>query len=178
MQKRGLLLDRDGVINIDRGYVGHLDAFEFIPGVFPFLLAVQDLGFRLAILTNQSGVARGYYTAKDHEHVTEHMLKELAKRGVMIDLVLACFEHKEGTVERYARDSFWRKPNPGMVIDAIQRLQLDPSRSAFLGDHMRDMEAAWAGGIRQCLLLTTESVTTTEGITQVHDYHAALKALT
>lgn len=177
MLRRGLLLDRDGVLNVDRGYVGKREQFEFLPGLFLFLRAVQDKGFRLAILTNQSGVARGLYTVEDYENLTGWMLKELAGQGIAIDLVLACFEHSEGSVPAYRRESFWRKPSPGMVLDAVQRLRLDPARSAFLGDHERDMQAAMAGGIRTCLLLTDEHKTKRDGVTPVRNYEEALQAL-
>jgi len=151
MKRRGLLLDRDGVINIDRGYVGKREQFEFMPGLFDFLRRAQDLGYRLAILTNQSGVARGMYTVADYEKLTGWMLGELAKEGIAIDLVLACFEHPEGTVPEFTRESFWCKPNPGMVLEAVQRLNLDPTRSVFIGDQERDMVAARGGGIGLCV---------------------------
>ncbi|HEU0117028.1 MAG TPA: HAD family hydrolase [Alphaproteobacteria bacterium] len=177
MRRRGLLLDRDGVINVDHGYVGTRAQFEFMPGIFGFLRAAQDRGYRLAILTNQSGVARGNYTARDHENLMAWMLKEMAKEGIAIDLTLACFEHIEGTVPEYRRESFWRKPNPGMVLDAVQKLRLDPARSAFLGDTMRDMEAAQAGGIKTCLWLESKITKAPTGVTLVRNFDEALKAL-
>ncbi|MFY9289040.1 MAG: HAD family hydrolase [Alphaproteobacteria bacterium] len=177
MLRRGLLLDRDGVINIDHGYVGKREQVEFMPGVFEFLKAAQDMGYRLAILTNQSGVARGYYTEKDHHDLTVWMLKELGKQGVAIDLTLACFEHIEGTVAEYRRESFWRKPGAGMILEAVQRMALDVSRSAFLGDQLRDMQAAQAGGIKTCLWLDTKISKAPEGITLVKGFDDALKAL-
>jgi D-glycero-D-manno-heptose 1,7-bisphosphate phosphatase len=175
MLRKGLLLDRDGVINVDRGYVGKREQFEFISAVFPFLRAAQASGYRLAILTNQSGVARGFYTADDYEKLTGWMLGELARQGIAIDLVLHCFEHAEGSVAPYNRESFWRKPNPGMVLEAVQRLRLDPARSVFLGDHERDMQAARAGGIGTCLLLGGKAQA--EGVKAVKDYDAALSAM-
>ena len=174
--RRGLLLDRDGVVNTDRGYVGSREQFEFMPGLFPFLRAVTDRGFRLAILTNQSGIARGLYTEKDFENLTGWMLAELGRQGVAVDLVLGCCEHPEGTVAAYARESFWRKPNPGMVLEAVQRLRLDPARSAFLGDQPRDLDAAALGGIGQRLLLNP-SVELPQGAVRVRDFDEALKAL-
>jgi len=177
MHRRGLLLDRDGVINIDHGYVGKREQFTFVPGIFAFLRAAQDAGFRLAIVTNQSGVARGRYTAQDYKQLTQWMLGELKREGIAIDLVLACFEHTEGTIAKYCRESFWRKPNPGMVLDAIQQLHLDPARSAFLGDTLRDMEAARAGGIEKCLLLTDKNEAPPSGVDLVRNFDEALKAL-
>jgi D-glycero-D-manno-heptose 1,7-bisphosphate phosphatase len=177
MRRRGLLLDRDGVINVDRGYVGRREQFEFMPGIFPFLRAAQDKGYRLAILTNQSGVARGLYTEAEYDALTGWMLKELAREGIVIDLILASFEHAEGTIPAYTRPSFWRKPNPGMVLEAVQRLCLDPTRSVFIGDKPSDMQAARAGSIGTCLCLTQDGKDVPSGITVVRNYDDALKIL-
>jgi len=176
-KNRALLLDRDGVVNVDCGYVGSIGRFEFMPGLFVFLRAARDLGYRLAILTNQSGVARGMYSAQDHEAVTDHMLAELRREKIAIDLNLVCFEHPEGTVGVYARESFWRKPNPGMVLEAVRRLDLDPARSVFIGDNWRDMQAAQGGGIGNCLWLTREKAEARAGVRVVRDFDEALTAL-
>lgn len=176
-KKRALLLDRDGVINIDTGYVGSIAKFTFIPGLFPFLRKAQERGYRLAVLTNQSGVARQLYSAADHHEVTAHMLGELRREAIDIDLALVCFEHAEGSDPAYARSSFWRKPNPGMVLEAIRRMNLDPSRSAFLGDNLRDMHAGLNGGIGRCLWLTTQAVTPPAGVDVVKNYDEALRFL-
>ncbi|MDE2029927.1 MAG: HAD family hydrolase [Alphaproteobacteria bacterium] len=173
-KKRALLLDRDGVINADHGYVGTVEKFDFMPGLFPFLRAARDLGFRLAILTNQSGVARGHYTEADYTRVTAHMLAALKREGVEIDLVLACFAHPEGKMAPYVRESFWRKPNPGMVLEAVRKLGLDADRSVFLGDALRDMGAARAGGIGTCLWLTQEKVEAPESIVIVRSFDEVL----
>lgn len=177
MHRRGLLLDRDGVINVDHGYVGKAEQFSFIPGLFPFLRTASDRGFRLAILTNQSGVARGYYTEDEYQNLTKWMLGQFSKQGIVIDLTLACFEHTEAQHKQYARESYWRKPNPGMVLDAVQKLSLDPSRSVFLGDHLRDMQAAQSGKIGSCLWLTNKMEAPPQGIQIVRDYNEALAAL-
>lgn len=178
MHRRGLLLDRDGIINVDDLYVGSRERFQFVPGVIPFLRAVQDKGYRLAILTNQSGVARGFYTVADYQALTAWMLKELAGNGVVIDLVLHCFECADGSVDAYSRESFWRKPNPGMVLDAIQRLNLDPKQSAFLGDRLSDMEAAEAGGIHKRVLLPHQDIKKyPAGIAIAHSYDDVLTIL-
>lgn len=177
MRRKGLLLDRDGVINVDHGYVAKREQFQFLPGLFPFLRATIDAGYRLAILTNQSGVARGLYKVQDYEQLMAWVLKEFAKEGIVIDLVLGCFEHKEGTVAPFARESFWRKPNPGMVLDAVQQLQLDPARSAFIGDNERDMVAALAGGIGHCLYLNKGTEKITDGVKRISNFEEAQKIL-
>jgi D-glycero-D-manno-heptose 1,7-bisphosphate phosphatase len=176
-KNKALLLDRDGVINADTGYVGSVEAFAFLPGLFPFLRTARDLGYRLAVITNQAGVAHGYYSADDFYRLTDHMLAELRNEGIEIELVLACFEHDRGRVPALKRQSFWRKPRPGMVLEAIRRLNIDPARSAFLGNEIKDMQAAQSGGIRRCLLLTEEKMTPVEGVDIVKDYGDALDIL-
>lgn len=151
MRQRGLLLDRDGVINVDFNYVHKPEQFVFMPGLFPALRAAQDRGYRLAVVTNQSGVARGLYSAAAYEYLTAWMRDALRREGIEIALVLACFEHRDGAIPALARDSYWRKPNPGMVLEVLQRLRLDPARSTMIGDHPRDLEAAAAAGIGQRL---------------------------
>lgn len=175
---RGLLLDRDGVINVNREYVGTRDRFTFMLGIFPFLRAAQDLGYRLAIVTNQSGVARGMYTEKDYESLTAWMLDSFKKEGIAIELALACFEYKDGTIEKYKRESFWRKPNPGMIMEAAQRLHLDLPRSAMIGDNDRDMQAARAAGVGKLLLLSQSANAAPPDVTVVKDFSQALSALT
>jgi D-glycero-D-manno-heptose 1,7-bisphosphate phosphatase len=176
-KNRALLLDRDGVINVDHGYVGTIDRFDFISGIFPFLRAARDIGYRLAVLTNQSGVARGKYTADDHDTVTAHMVNEFRREKIDIDLTLVCFEHPEGAIKKYARESFWRKPNPGMVFESLRCLNCDPARSAFVGDNLRDMQAAQSGGIARCIWLTQKQVEPVAGVDIVANYDDALKLL-
>ncbi|MDD3370858.1 MAG: HAD family hydrolase [Alphaproteobacteria bacterium] len=176
-KNQALLLDRDGVINVDNGYVGTIDRFTFMPNVFPFLRTARDYGYRLAILTNQAGVARGYYSKEDFEALTEHMLNVMKKESIEIEFVLACFEHDEGTDPAYARQSFWRKPKPGMVLEAVRRLNADPERSAFLGDRLTDMQAAEKGGIGHRLLLTQDLPEVPAGVEVVKTYDEVLDLL-
>lgn len=158
MKRRGLLLDRDGVINEDHGYISTFDRFEFKPDLFPFLRKAQDSGFRLVVVTNQSGVARGYYTMQDYAVLTECMQKALMKEGIALDLVLASFTHPEGIEPSLRRDSYWRKPNPGMIYEAALRLNLDLSRSVMIGDKVSDMKAALEAGVGRCLLINGEAM--------------------
>jgi D-glycero-D-manno-heptose 1,7-bisphosphate phosphatase len=145
--ERALLLDRDGVINVDHGYVGAPDRFEFMDGVFPLARAAVAAGLRLVVITNQAGIARGYYTEADFQALTRHMLAGFADQGVRFAGVLHCPYHRDGSANGYGRDSFWRKPNPGMIMEAARRFGLDLPRSIFLGDAATDMEAARAAGV-------------------------------
>ena len=175
-KNRLLLLDRDGVINIDHGYVGTIDRFAFMPEVFPFLRTARDNGYRLAIFTNQSGVARGKFTEVDHSNLTAHMLTALRREGIEIDVALASFEHPDGMVAPFVRESFWRKPNPGMALEILRQLNGDASHSLCIGDNMRDIKAAQAAGINRCLLLGDG--TTDDDVQTVKDLNAARALLT
>ena len=177
MHNRGFLLDRDGVINVDHGYVSSPNKFQFMDGLFPFLRRMQDNGFRLAIITNQSGVARGYYSEEDFWNLTRWMNKQLLAQGIVIEQVFACFEYAEGNTKPYNRESYWRKPSPGMVLDAVQRMRLDPARSIFLGDKRGDMQAAQAGKIGRSLWLTNNPEDRMEGVLSVRNFDEAIKAL-
>ena len=110
------------------------------------------------------------------------MLAVFRRERIEIDLTLSCFEHPEGTTQPYIRESFWRKPNAGMVLEAIRRLDIDPTKSAFLGDALRDMQAAQGGGIKKCLWLTQEQTAPLPNLTPpslmlVRNYAEALTAL-
>ncbi len=176
-KNRALLLDRDGVINDDAGYVGTIDRFTFLPGVFDFLRAARDIGYRLAILTNQAGVAHGRYSKADYEELTAYMLTHFRREGIDIEFVLACFEHIDSADPSLARHSYWRKPKPGMVLDAIRRLNADPARSAFIGDRLIDMQAAADGGIYRRLWLTQEEVDVPAAVDVIRNYDDALRLL-
>lgn len=145
--ERALFLDRDGVINVDHGYVGTADRFEFMDGIFPLARAAVADGWRLTVVTNQSGIARGYYSEADFQALTRHMLAGFAAHGVQLAAVLHCPFHRGGSATAYARDSFWRKPNPGMILEAARRFGFDLARSAMIGDTAADMAAALAAGV-------------------------------
>lgn len=145
---KALFLDRDGVINLDRGYVGLREQFEFTPGIFAFLREVNDKGYRLVIVTNQSGVARGLYTREEYNDLTEYMIDRFLSEEIKIDMILQCFEIKDAKISRYSRESFWRKPNPGMILEAAQKLNLNLEKSVMIGDNQRDIEAAFSAGIK------------------------------
>lgn len=154
MPYRALLLDRDGIVNVDHGYVGGRERFDFMDGIFELTRHAADRGFRIAVVTNQSGIARGYYTEAEFLDLSAWMRGAFRARGVELAGVFHCPYHRGGSVARYARDSFWRKPNPGMILEAARRLDLDLSRSVFLGDQPTDMEAARAAGVGLRALLS------------------------
>ncbi len=150
---KALFLDRDGVINAEKNYVHRIDDFEFIEGIFELCTLAQTLEFKLIIITNQAGIGRGYYTVADYERLTEWMTEQFANHGVQIHRVYYCPYHPTAGIGEYRRDSFDRKPNPGMILKAQKEFDLDLSRSVLVGDKDSDLEAGRAAGVRYNLKL-------------------------
>jgi len=176
-RQRALFLDRDGVINVDKHYVGTVDRFEFISGALSFLKKAKECGFRLAVVTNQSGVARGMFTQDDYINLTNHMLSEARAYGAEIDLVLVCFNHEEGSVPEYSKPSFWRKPNPGMMLEAAKIIRADMARSVSIGDNARDAMAGISAGIAKNLLISPNASLMLDGAISVSSYEDALREM-
>lgn len=157
-----LFLDRDGVINVDHGYVVTRDRFEFVDGIFDLARAAVDQGYRVAVITNQSGIARGYFTEAEFLAFSAWMVGEFRARGVDPAGVFHCPYHAAGPVKRYAHESYWRKPAPGMIREAAKRLDLDLARSVFVGDQPTDMRAAAAAGVGLRVLVDPEGKAQTQ----------------
>jgi D,D-heptose 1,7-bisphosphate phosphatase len=144
--RAGILLDRDGTIIVDHGYVGSIDRVEFIEGAATAIAAFNQADIPVAVLTNQAGVARGLYGIEDVARVHRHITECLAEQGASVDLFLYCPYHPEGVVEAFARTSDDRKPRPGMANAAAAVLNLDLTASWVVGDRPEDMGLAAAIG--------------------------------
>lgn len=150
---RAIFLDRDGVINHDHGYVHQVDDFEYIEGVFESCLALKQMGYKLVVVTNQSGIARGMYTEDQFHSLTEWMDWNFADKGVELDGIYYCPHHSEKGVGEYKIACDCRKPKPGMMLDAAAFLKIDLSQSVMVGDKHDDMLAAKAAGIPTRILV-------------------------
>ena len=144
---RGLILDRDGVVNQDSGYLYRIEGCRFVDGIFELTAGFAARGFAVVIASNQSGIGRGYYTEADFERLMAWMTAEFARHGVAIAGVYHCPDHPTKGIGRYRWASSWRKPGPGMLLQAAADLNLDLGRSWSVGDQMSDIEAGRAAGV-------------------------------
>jgi len=143
-----LFLDRDGVINVDHSYVFRREDFEWVDGAQAVIRRFNDMGWWVFVVTNQSGIARGYYTEEQMQALHDWMSAELASTGARFDRIYHCPFHEDGTIPRYTRDSYDRKPKPGMLIRAMTDFPVIKERSFLIGDKQADLDAAKAAGVR------------------------------
>jgi D-glycero-D-manno-heptose 1,7-bisphosphate phosphatase len=153
--RRAVFLDRDGVIVVDRGYVHRVEDFAFVPGTVRALQRLQVAQWRLVVVTNQSGIARGLYSPVDYDRFTAHLRSQLAESGVELDAVYHCPHLPDATVTQYRLDCACRKPAPGMLLRAARELSLDLPASVMVGDRLSDLQAGRAAGVGRCLLVRT-----------------------
>lgn len=141
---KALFLDRDGVINLDHGYVHTADKFDLIPGIIELCATAKSLGYILVIVTNQAGIARGYYTEDQYQQFTAHIREVFAAHGIRFAGIYHCPYHPEYGDKLDHPD---RKPNPGMLLRAAADYGIDLTRSVMVGDNMTDMQAAQRAGV-------------------------------
>ena len=159
---KAIFLDRDGTINIDHGYVHQIDDFEFIEGSINALKKLKEMGYLLVLVTNQSGIARGYFTGAQFLRLTEWMDWSLAEQGVDFDGIYYCPHHPDGKGE-FKEDCPCRKPKPGMLLDAMKALNIDPQQSVMVGDKIEDIKAGINAKVKINVLVRTGKPVTKEG---------------
>ena len=142
-----VFLDRDGVINVDRGYVSRWSEFEFLPGAVSGLAALQELGYRLVIVTNQSGIGRGYYSEGDFALLSTQLIDHLKDAGVSLTAIYHCPHHPTEAVGALRTVCDCRKPAPGMILRAARELNLALPDSVLVGDKSSDILAGRAAGV-------------------------------
>ncbi len=147
MSKKALFLDRDGVVNVEKEYLYKQEDFEFIDGIFELCQHYQEQGYMIFVVTNQSGIARGYYSEADFSKLTEWMIREFDKRDIKIEKVYHCPHHP-----KLSGECSCRKPKPGMLLEAAREFDVDLANSIIIGDKERDIEAGLNAGLRETYL--------------------------
>lgn len=165
---KAIFLDRDGTLNIDYGYVHEIDNFKFIDGAIDALRELKKMGYMLVLVTNQSGIARGYFSEEQFLQLTEWMDWSLAEQDVDLDGIYYCPHHPEGKGE-YKEDCDCRKPKPGMLLQAIKELKIDPTQSIMVGDKVEDLKAGIGAKVKINVLVRTGKPVTEEG-ERIADY--------
>jgi len=140
-------LDRDGVLNVDHDYVHRPEQVEWIPGAVECVRRLNDIGYRVVVVTNQAGVAHGYYGEDSVHALHAWMSDQLATHGAFIDAFYHCPYHPEARVEEFRHTHVDRKPGPGMILRALSELDIDKDRSFLIGDKESDIAAARGAGI-------------------------------
>lgn len=163
MAKPAVFIDRDGVINVDHGYVHDEHDFEYIDGVFEATKALKDQGYMLVLVTNQSGIARGKFSEDRFLSLTQWMDWNFVDHGVEFDGFYYCPHHPEDGIGEYKQDCDCRKPKPGMFISARDFLKIDMEKSVMIGDKAEDMMAAEAASVGTKILVRTGKPITEKG---------------
>ncbi|MEI9981066.1 MAG: HAD family hydrolase [Edaphobacter sp.] len=154
MTARALFLDRDGVVNEEVGYLHRAEEVRFVEGIFSLCRTAAGLGYRLIVVTNQAGIARGYYSEADFEVLMEFMRTEMRAERVELDAVYYCPFHPEHGVGKYKREHEDRKPGTGMLRRGARELGVELSESVLVGDRCSDVAAANGAGLRQAFLMS------------------------
>ena len=157
--RRAAFLDRDGVVNVDRGYVCRREDFVFVAGVLDGARRLHELGFALVVVTNQSGIGRGLYGIDAYDELTAWMKTQFQAAGAPLAGVYYCPHHPTDAIGEYRRACDCRKPAPGMLLTAARELGLDLGRSTLFGDKESDLLAARAAGLPVRVLLGTDAAT-------------------
>ena len=165
---KAIFLDRDGTLNIDYGYVHEIDNLKFIDGAIDALRELKKMGYMLVLVTNQSGIARGYFSEEQFLQLTEWMDWSLAEQDVDLDGIYYCPHHPEGKGE-YKEDCDCRKPKSGMLLQAIKELKIDPTQSIMVGDKVEDLKAGIGAKVKMNVLVRTGKPVTEEG-ERIADY--------
>ena len=147
MLNKGLFLDRDGVINIDHGYVHKVQDFDFVSGIFDLTREAVNKGYLIFVITNQAGIGRGLYSLSEFNRLTDWMCSKFFSKGISLSKVYYCPYHPTHGKGNYKQDHESRKPNPGMINQAVEEFHVDLSESILIGDKLTDLQAGKNAGV-------------------------------
>ncbi len=162
--KKCLFLDRDGVININYGYVHRVKDFQFVDGIFNLTRLALSKGYLICVVTNQAGIARGYYSELDFSKLTSWMCDQFKAEGVVIDKVYYSPYHPVHGLGQYKKDDVSRKPHPGMIKQAVRELHIDVRSSVLIGDNVTDIQAGFSAGVGKNLYFGVDDISQNRGL--------------
>ena len=172
MAGKAVFLDRDNTLIEDPGYISDPKVVTLLPGVELALKSLAQCGYKLVVVTNQSGIARGLLTEQMLEKIHAELRRQLSERGARLDAIYYCPFHPEGTIEEYAKESDLRKPQPGMLELAAKELDIDLSQSWMVGDSARDIEAGQRAGCKTIRVRSRPDRHVTPGLEHDEDVQA------
>ncbi len=172
MKKKALFLDRDGVINVDHGYVFTREKFDFVDGVFDLVARAKNMRYLVVVVTNQAGIGRGYYTEDDFHALMEWVASQFEARGGGIDRIYFCPDHPEHGLGEYKKENSWRKPGPGMLLQAARDLEVDLAASLLVGDKASDVQAGISAGVGRMFYIGDQM--SCEGAVKIAGLHEVL----
>lgn len=155
MPNKAIFLDRDDTLIKDPGYISHPDQVKLLSGVDKALTELKAMGYKLVVVSNQSGVARGMVSEKTLKEIHNRLKRLLTEKGASLDRIYYCPYHPDGVIAKYRKESNWQKPKPGMLLAAADELDIDLSRSWMIGNSSRDVEAGLQAGCKT--ILTNDS---------------------
>mgnify|MGYP001277288174 CR=1 FL=1 len=156
MQKYAFL-DRDGVINEDFGYVHSMKNVVYLKGSIDGMINLNEKHFKIHIITNQAGIARGYFSEKEFKNFMRQFIQDLFSRGVIVDGYSFCPHHADASLLEYKKECFFRKPNPGMILKKIQENSVDLNKSILIGDKISDIKAGTLAGLKNLYFMGKQS---------------------
>ena len=151
MPNKAIFLDRDDTLIEDPGYINHPDQVKLLDGIDKSLIELKAMGYKLIVVSNQSGVARGIVSEQALDEIHNRLKQLLAEKGAPLDRIYYCPYHPDGVIEKYRKESDWRKPNPGMLLAAADEMDIDLSQSWMIGNSSRDIEAGLQAGCKTIL---------------------------
>ena len=153
---KALILDRDGVINLDHGHVGRKEDFEFVEGIFALVSQAVKEGLLVVVITNQAGIGRGFYSEEDFDSLSKWMNSQFVNNGGRIDKIYYCPNHPTAGIGKYKKNDHFRKPGSGMFLQAQKELNLDMEKSILIGDKESDILAGIGAGVGINLLYSSK----------------------
>jgi len=149
---KALFLDRDGVINHDPGYVYEVQKLKLIDGIIEVIIEANLKNYLVIVITNQAGIAKKKFTLHDMENFHKNLILKCYEKGAIIDDIIFCPHHPNGIIPEYKKDCMCRKPNPGMILNAAKRFNIDLVNSILIGDKKTDIDAGHSAGIKNLFL--------------------------